>query len=106
MALQELNAQNFDAEVLQSELPVLVDFWAPWCGPCKALTPTIEKIAAEYGEKVKFAKVNVDDAPEVASRYSIMSIPTLLLFHNGEVVQQLVGLVQKEKIIEKLKSYI
>ena len=105
MALQELNAQNFDTEVLKNELPVLVDFWAPWCGPCKALTPTIEKIAAEYGEKVKFAKVNVDDAPEVASRYSIMSIPTLLLFHKGEVVQQLVGLVQKDKIIDKLKSY-
>ena len=106
MALQELNAQTFDTVVLQNELPVLVDFWAPWCGPCKALTPTIEKLAAEYGEKIVFAKVNVDDAPEVASRYSIMSIPTLLLFHKGEVVQQLVGLVQKEKIIDKLKSFL
>ncbi len=106
MALHELTSTSFDAEVLQSETPVLVDFWAPWCGPCKALTPTIEKLAADYTDKVKFAKVNIDDHPEIASRYSIMSIPTLLVFHKGEVVEQLVGLVQKDKIVDKLKSYI
>ena len=106
MALQELSNTSFEAEVLQSETPVLVDFWAPWCGPCKALTPTLEKLAEDYPDKVKFAKVNIDDHPEIASRFSIMSIPTLLVFHKGEIVEQLVGLVQKEKIIDKLKSYI
>jgi len=106
MALLELNNSSFSEEVLQSSNPVLVDFWAPWCGPCKALTPTIEKLAAEYGDKVKFAKLNIDEAPEIASRYSIMSIPTLLLFHKGEVIEQLVGLVQKEKVLDKLKNFI
>lgn len=106
MAMQEITAKSFDEEVLKSELPILVDFWAPWCGPCKALSPTLEKLAAEYPDKVRFAKLNIDNSPEIASRYSIMSIPTLLVFHKGEVVEQLVGLVQKEKIIDKLKSFI
>lgn len=106
MALLELNTKSFDSEVLSSELPVLVDFWAPWCGPCKALTPTIEKLAEEYSAKIRFAKVNIDDSPDIAARYSIMSIPTLLLFVKGEVVHQMVGLVQKDKIIDKLKTYL
>ena len=106
MALQEINTASFDSEVLNSEKPVLVDFWAPWCGPCKALSPVLEKLAGEYGDKITFAKVNIDESPEIASRYSIMSIPTLLLFSKGEIVEQLVGLVQKEKVIEKLKAFI
>lgn len=106
MALMELNTKSFDSEVLSSEFPVLVDFWAPWCGPCKALTPTIEKLAEEYSAKIRFAKVNIDDSPDIAARYSIMSIPTLLLFVKGEVVHQMVGLVQKDKIIDKLKAYL
>jgi thioredoxin 1 len=104
--MQELTSQNFATEVLQSDLPVLVDFWAPWCGPCKALTPTVEKIAVELEGKVKVMKCNIDQAQDIAGKYSIMSIPTLLVFHKGEVVSQLVGLVQKDKILDKLKAFI
>jgi thioredoxin 1 len=102
----DFSTENFEAEVLRSDLPVLVDFWAPWCGPCKALTPTVEKIANEYEGKLKVGKCNVDQSPEIAGRYSIMSIPTILVFHKGEIVSQIVGLVQKEKIIDKLKAYL
>ncbi|MDI9524937.1 MAG: thioredoxin [Candidatus Cloacimonadota bacterium] len=102
----EITSQNFEAEVIQSELPVLVDFWAPWCGPCKALGPTVEKIAAETEGKVKVAKCNIDSASDIATRLSIMSIPTLLVFHKGEVAAQLIGLVQKDKIMDKLRPYL
>jgi thioredoxin 1 len=97
-----VNSQSFEAEVLQADLPVLVDFWAPWCGPCKALNPILEKVEAEVAGRVKIVKVNIDESPDISTRYSIMSIPTLLVFKNGEVVNQLVGLVQKDKIMEKL----
>ncbi|MDZ4181256.1 MAG: thioredoxin [Candidatus Cloacimonadaceae bacterium] len=106
MALIEISAQSFETDVLQSDLPVLVDFWAPWCGPCKALTPTVEKVAAETDGKIKVVKCNIDSCPEIAGKYSIMSIPTLLIFHKGEIVSQLVGLVQKDKIMDKLKAYM
>ena len=96
----ELNSQNFEAEVKQSELPVMVDFWAPWCGPCKALSPVVEKLAEELAGKVKVMKCNIDECPEIATRFSIMSIPTLLIFKDGKVVEQLIGLVQKDKILD------
>ena len=106
MAIIEVKTATFEAEVLQSELPVLVDLWAPWCGPCKALLPIVQKLADEVEGKVKICKVNIDESPEIASKYSIMSIPTLLIFKDGKVSDQLVGLVQKDKIMQKLTPHI
>lgn len=106
MAHLEIAQDNFDTQVLKSDLPVLVDFWAPWCGPCKALGPVMDKVAEEYEGKIIVGKLNVDDAPVIASQYSIMSIPSLLLFVKGKVVAQIVGLTTKEKIKEKIDSVI
>jgi thioredoxin 1 len=94
----------FDAEVLKSEIPALVDFWAEWCQPCKVLAPTIEELANEFEGKVLVGKLNVDDNPETATKYGIRGIPTLLLFKNGEVAQQMVGVKSKadiKKLIEE-----
>jgi len=106
MALREFNKDNFTTDVLQSELPVLVDFWAPWCGPCKAIAPVIQNVANEYEGRMVVGKLNVDDEAGLASQYSIMSIPSLLIFSGGVVVEQIVGLTTIEKIREKLKSVI
>lgn len=106
MALREFNKDNFISDVLQSELPVLVDFWAPWCGPCKAIAPVIQNVATEYEGKLAVGKLNVDEEPALASQYSIMSIPSLLVFVKGQVVEQIVGLVSIEKIREKLSHIV
>ena len=101
-----LNDTNFDEEVVHSSLPALVDFWAAWCGPCKMIAPTIEELAAEYAGKVKIGKVDVDHNPQTASRYSIRSIPSLLLFKNGNVLEQLVGVKPKAEIKKALERSI
>ncbi|PIV57164.1 thioredoxin [Candidatus Desantisbacteria bacterium CG_4_10_14_0_8_um_filter_48_22] len=98
--------ENFKAEVLDAKIPVLVDFWAEWCMPCKMIAPTVEAIAKEYEGKLKVCKLNVDDAPVTATQYSVMSIPTLLLFKNGKVVDKTVGVVPKAAIDAKLKPLL
>lgn len=98
----ELNADSFKKEVIDCELPVLVDCWAPWCQPCLIVAPIVEEVAKEYQGKVKFCKLNVDENSDIAARYGIMSIPTLLIFKEGKVVDQIIGAVPKEMIKEKL----
>lgn len=100
----QLTQDNFDQEVGQFGGTVLVDFWAPWCGPCRMVAPIVDELAKEYQGKAKIAKLNTDEAPDIAGRYGIRSIPTMLFFKNGQVVQQLVGAYPKTKIVEKLQS--
>ena len=102
--VMEITDDNFEEEVIQSEKPVLVDFWAPWCGPCKAIGPAVAELADEFGDKVKFAKCNVDNSPMVPGKYGIQSIPTLLFMKDGNVENQIVGLVPKAKIEKVVKS--
>src|ERR1041384_732265 len=93
-----LTQENFTKEVLQSTQPILVDFWAEWCGPCKMLAPILDELATEYDGRVRIAKVNIDDHQELAAQYGIRSIPTLLLFHQGQVADQIVGLRSKRDL--------
>lgn len=98
MSEMEVNDGNFESEVLGAQVPVLVDFWAPWCGPCRMLGPIVGELAKEYDGRAKIVKVNTDDSPETASRFQVSAIPTLLFFKNGDVVEQLVGVRPKPEI--------
>ncbi len=106
MGALSVDEKSFETEVLKSSLPVLVDFWAEWCGPCKMLSPVVDELAQELNGKLKVVKVNVDDAQELAMQYSVMSIPTLLVFKNGEVVDQMVGAMPKQQLLNKLNPLI
>jgi thioredoxin 1 len=97
-AVLTLTDANFDRDVLQSDLPVLVDFWATWCAPCKAIAPLIDTVAADYAGKIKVGKVNVDDNPATPGKYSVRGIPTLILFKGGKVIDQVVGAVPKSQL--------
>ena len=103
---KEFTSDNFDTEVIKSTQPVLVDFWAEWCGPCKQIAPTVEELATEYNGKVTVGKVNVDHHPSIASEYGIRSIPSLLIFSQGKVQQQIVGAVGKGELSEALDKLI
>lgn len=89
---------DFDEEILKADKPSLVDFWAPWCGPCRTIGPTVEALAGQYRDRIKVAKVNIDDNPKTAEAYGVMSIPTLIIFKEGKVLDTLVGLVPKERL--------
>ncbi len=106
MSHQVFTDANFEEDVLGSDKPVLVDFWASWCGPCQMLGPIIEEVADDTEGKAVVGKLNVDESKETAQKYGVMSIPTVIVFKNGEVVEQLVGLRQKEDYLEALKKHI
>lgn len=102
----KLNDGNFDEQVLKSELPVLVDFWAEWCSPCLMIAPVVEEIARDYDGKLKVCKLNVDDGHATAAHYGIMAIPSLLVFKRGEVVERVVGVVPKETLLDKIRPHL
>ena len=103
---KEVTDESFDAEVLNAEGPVLVDFWAEWCGPCKQIGPSLEEIDSEMGDKITVAKVNIDDNPNTPSKYGVRGIPTLILFKNGEVASTKVGALPKSQLVDWVESEI
>lgn len=104
--VMDINDESFEDEVLKADLPVLVDFWAPWCGPCKAIAPTVEQLAKDFGDKIKFTKCNVDDNPVTPAKYGIRAIPTLIFFKGGEIAEQITGMVAKAKLEEAISKLV
>ena len=102
----ELSEQNWEQEVVNSDKPVLVDFWAPWCGPCRIIAPIIEELAEEFGDKIKVGKLNTDENPNIAMRYGIRAIPTIILFKNGEVVDTRIGVQPKEALKQMILEHV
>jgi thioredoxin len=105
-ATKAVTDATFEAEVLKSSKPVIVDYWAEWCGPCRMIAPVLEEIASEYGEKIEVVKLNVDENPAIAQRYQILAIPTLNVFQNGEVVKQIKGAKPKAALLKDLAEFI
>lgn len=106
MAVEKVSDQNFDEDVLKSSAPVIVDFWAEWCGPCRMVAPILEEVSGEMGEKIRIVKLNVDENPQTASKYGIMSIPTLLLFKDGKIASRQVGAAPKAKLVQWINGSI
>jgi thioredoxin 1 len=104
--VQEISDATFDSEVLKASTPVLIDFWAPWCGPCRAIAPLVEELAGEYAGKLKVVKMNVDDNPQTPSRYGVRGIPNLIVFKNGAVHEQIIGAVPKARLAKAIDSVV
>jgi thioredoxin 1 len=105
-SVQPVGDDSFEREVLQSSTPVLIDFWAPWCAPCRAIAPVVEELAVEYAGKLKILKMNVDDNPRTPSRYGVRGIPNLILFQGGQVKEQIVGAVPKSQLVKAISSVV
>ena len=102
----DISDQNFEAEVLKSALPVMVDLWAPWCGPCRMVAPVVEKLAEKYDQQFKFCRLNIDENPKIAAKYRIMSIPTLMFFKDGTVVDTVIGAVPERALQPKIEALL
>ena len=104
--IQQVSDSSFDGDVLKADVPVLIDFWAPWCGPCRAIAPIVEELAGEYDGKLKIVKMNVDDNPQTPAQYGVRGIPNLILFKDGEVKQQIVGAVPKAHLVKAIEDVV
>ena len=104
--IMDIDDSSFETEIVQSDKPAVVDFWAPWCGPCKAIGPVMEELAGSYGEQIKFTKCNVDDNPVTPGKFGIKAIPTLIFFKDGKVVDQITGMVAKSKLEDTIKTLV